>query len=124
MEFWDKVKDRVGKTLSTVESRARDIKDSVDQELKIRKLKNLIEDLRAEIGELHREAGESVLESLRQEKSLDPTSFKQHLEYLLALEKKVRDVEEQLNEIYQEDQSASSSEEIVVDPEDQKNGSK
>ena len=123
MEFWDKFRDKFDKTLSTVESKAKDLKDSVDQELKIRKLKNRIEELRGEISDLQREVGESVLETLRLEKPLEDSSFQQHLEYLFALEKKVRDVEEQLNEIYEEETSASSKDEIVVEPEDKEDGS-
>jgi|GEM_PF-1936491 len=123
MEFWDKVKDSLGKTLTSVESHARDIKDTVDQELKIRKLKGRIEELKSEIQDLYREVGESVLESFRREKPVEADQFKQHLDYLAALEKKIRDVEVQLNEIYQETESDPTEDEIVVDPKDDSSGS-
>ena len=125
MDLWDKVKDSLGKTLTSVESHARDLKDSVDHELKIRKLKSRIEDLKGEIQDLHREVGETVLESFRHDKPVAMDQFSQHLDLLQALEKKIKDVETELNELYQGEaanKTDTADSEIVVEPKDDASG--
>lgn len=125
MDFWDKVKDGLGKTLTSVESHARDLKDTVDQELKIRKLKSRIEDLKSEIDDLHREVGESILSAFRQAKPVSIDQFSQHLDLQEALEKKIKDVETELNELYAGEASKkaeTSDPEIVVEPENEDRG--
>jgi len=122
MSIWNKVKDRLGKAASEVETHAVELRDTVNFEIRVRKLKSELEQVRDEANEVFEDVGRKVLGSMRNDEPILRDDFQDRMDYIDGLEKKMRDVEGRINDLYKQKNSSGSQEEVIVDPEDDKEG--
>ncbi len=105
-----------------METHAVELRDTVNFEIRVRKLKSELEQVRDEANEVFEDVGRKVLGSMRNDEPILRDDFQDRMDYIDGLEKKMRDVEGRINDLYKQKNSSGSQEEVIVDPEDDKEG--
>ena len=109
MDLWNKVKDKLSKTLDEVETRSGELKDSIHFELEISKLKNQLEELYSERGKAYSEIGEDlynlISSGLSYKQAAEKLSGK--ISFIDGVKAKIESLESAINEAYQSNHNNS-----------------
>ena len=118
MDLWNKVKDKLSKTLDEVETRSGELKDSIHFELEISKLKNQLEELHSERGKAYSEIGEDlynlISSGLSYKQAAEKLSGK--ISFIDGVKAKIESLEAAINEAYQSNHNNSRAEHSVDVP--------
>ena len=114
--------DNLGKAASEVETHAVELRESVNFELQIRKLKSRLDRVHDEGDEVFQEVGRMVLESLRKNEPITRNDYQDRLDYIDGLDKKMRDLEGKINDLYKKKNEDNCQDEVIVDPKDDERG--
>jgi len=121
MAIWDEIKEGLSKTLTDVESKAQELKDTVHSEFELIRLKSDLEEIRKEEEEVFLDMGQKLYQLLESGENPTPQHFKSQTDYLEGLKLKVENLQTKINDFYSEpEKKEDENPEIVVDP--KKNG--
>lgn len=118
--MWDKLKEELSKAVSDGCDKAKELKEHINEEFQILKLKKRLSQLQKERDSVLRDMGQLVFDSIQDGKSLEETLFQGSFDYIKGIEKQIEDQEIKINQIYQEaknkaEREKSADDEIAVE---------
>lgn len=118
MDLWNKVRDKLSKTLDEVEVRSGELKDSIHFELEISKLKNHLEELRMERAKAYSEIGEDFYNFISSGMTPQETAEKlsEKISFVDGIREKTASLETTINEAYQSKHNDSKVDQSVDVP--------
>lgn len=116
-EFWDSLRDRFQEKVDSARHTARRFRQEINVELRLHSLRKALRAAEAERDEVYRCMGRQVHISLRSGSPLVPKDFTANVEFLATVEKRIRDLQNEMNQFFELPSGQTNQEEVVkTDP--------
>ncbi|MCJ8346552.1 hypothetical protein MJH12_13500 [bacterium] len=119
MEVWDTIKEGFEKAFGEVELKAKELKENLNEEFQVLKLRRELDSVKKEIDLVHQKMGELIHEKMDQNEEISVEFFADDVSYMTSLKEKHINIQKQMNYFYRDNkQSAELAGEIVIDKKD------
>ncbi|MCO4783387.1 MAG: hypothetical protein KC646_13765 [Candidatus Cloacimonetes bacterium] len=119
MEVWDTIKEGFKKSFGEVELKAKELKENLNEEFQVLKLRRELDSVTKEIDLVHQKMGELIHQKMDAKQEISVDLFKNDISYMDSLKEKHINIQKQMNYYYQEKRDSSQvAGEIVIDKKD------
>lgn len=119
MEVWDTIKEGFKKSFGEVELKAKELKENLNEEFQVLKLRRELDSVTKEIDLVHQKMGELIHQKMDANQEISVDLFKNDISYMESLKEKHTNIQKQMNYYYQEKRDSNKAVgEIVIDKKD------
>ena len=119
MEVWDTIKEGFKKSYGEVELKAKELKENLNEEFQVLKLRRELDAVKKEIDLVHQKMGELIHQKMDSKQEISVDLFKGDVSYMDSLKEKHTNIQKQMNYYYQEKRDPNKAVgEIVIDKKD------
>jgi hypothetical protein len=111
MEIWEKFRDNLSKTLTEGKKQAVLLKEQVNDELQVSRIKKKLQAAKDDETSVLKSMGEKIYRKLNAGEDIIKEDFIPDFEYISGLKKRMADLENEINQIYEESQKRKIQEE-------------
>lgn len=115
MSFLDRLSDSIREGVGELEKKAQELREGVNQELSMHKIRKRLQSLQNEQAETWKAMGQHLARTLTEGAAFRSEDYAEQMEYLKALSERIRNTESEINALYEDGANDTETDEVVVE---------